>query len=417
MPKKIYMGGVCGMGMAPLALFAKSCGMDICGFDDHASKRVAALLEENGISVSGRFDADAAKSADAFVISSALKLRIGTDIPEGLNPRRRGKFLADEICRNRKLTAVVGSHGKSTVTAMLAHATRKLGAEAGYIVGAIPTGFSPSKFCEEGKPIFAEIDESDGTIENFSPEVCLALNADLDHIDQYADSSELAKMFERLFRRTKRHIIILAGDKILLDAALKSGKPFTQVEASSDFTETNARLAAEAFKRTLNLRKADEVYPNKKTFEDFSGVVRRQERLGNVGALEIYADYAHHPNEIKAFLSWFKERFPNRIVVFQPHRYTRTKRFAGEFAKILSEQDCPVYVAPVYAASEPFDPDGTSERIVRLSDKILPLGSFEEFDSLALRLAEDTKRDGIKRALAIVGAGDLYFQAKKIFKL
>ena len=380
MPKKIYMGGVCGMGMAPLALFAKSCGMDICGFDDHASKRVAALLEENGISVSGRFDADGAKSADAFVISSALKLRIGTDIPEGLNPIRRGKFLADEICRNRKLTAVVGSHGKSTVTAMLAHATRKLGAEAGYIVGAIPTGFSPSKFCEEGKPIFAEIDESDGTIENFSPEVCLALNADLDHIDQYADSSELAKMFERLFRRTKRHIVILAGDKILLDAALKSGKPFTQVEASSDFTETNARLAAEAFKRTLNLYKADEVYPNKKTFEDFGGVVRRQER-------------------------------------FQPHRYTRTKRFAGEFAKILSEQDCPVYVAPVYAASEPFDPDGTSERIVRLSDKILPLGSFEEFDSLALRLAEDTKRDGIKRALAIVGAGDLYFQAKKIFKL
>ena len=413
MPDKIYMGGVCGMGMAPLALFSKDCGMDVCGFDDHASVRVAAMLARNGIPVDDSFDAQKAAEADAFVISSALKLRVGSDISAGLNPVRRGRFLADRICRDRRLTAVVGSHGKSTVTAMLAHAVLKTGAEAGYIVGAVPTGFSPSKYCPQGYPLFAEIDESDGTIENFSPEVTLALNADLDHIDQYADSSELAKMFERLFSRTRRRVIILAGDEILLEAARRSGKPYTLVEAADDFTSTNARLAAAAFRETMSLKEP----LGCQIFSNFRGVIRRQERLGNIASLEVYADYAHHPNEIKAFLSWLKARFPNRIVVFQPHRYTRTKRFAREFADILSGQDCPVYVAPVYAASEPFDPDGTSAEILKFSKGVRQLESFEEFDVLTKKLAMEAAGGAPKRVLAIVGAGDLYFETKKILEL
>ena len=187
------MGGICGMGMSPLAAFLAEQGCEIDGLDDAPNPELKKKLEAIGVKFrapSGRYD--------GIVISTALARRKGEFEPfcAPENIMRRGECWA-KICKTRKLTAVVGSHGKSTVSALMAHAITKLGLDGGYLVGAIPNGFPMHRYCADGEVVISEIDESDATIENFSPEITVALNADLDHTDTYADEDKLAQMFAR----------------------------------------------------------------------------------------------------------------------------------------------------------------------------------------------------------------------------
>jgi len=399
------MGGICGMGMAPLALFLKADGLSVRGFDDGADPRVKNMLELAGITVDAAYDPALESAADEYVISSALARRIPTFRAQ--NILRRGVCLA-RACAKRRLVAVVGSHGKSSVTAMIAHCINKAERKnCGYLVGALPSRFSPAKYCRDGEVVVAEVDESDGTIENFEPEITVALNADLDHIDQYADSSKIEEMFLRLFARTRRKIILLEDDEILLRAAKASGKPFAVVKKREEFISTNRAIALKAYAEAFG-----EEAP-KNALEDFAGVRRRQEFLSAKSGALVVADYAHHPNEVSAFLKWFETHCAGgRItVVFQPHRYTRTRRFAAEFAYILSSlKNAETYLMNVYPASEPYDPLGSSEVVAALSEKISHLKSDTEFDALMRKKIADAANSKI----ALVGAGDIYFKAKRI---
>lgn len=132
MSHKFYMGGVCGMGMAPLAAFLKDEGADVQGFDDHANVEVKSALEKCRVKVGEKLDREIAANAQTFVISTALIRRLKdlqADFPQA-RIIQRGRSWA-ELCAPRRLTAVVGSHGKSTVSALLAHAVNALGLDAG----------------------------------------------------------------------------------------------------------------------------------------------------------------------------------------------------------------------------------------------------------------------------------------------
>lgn len=405
--RKFYMMGVCGMGMAPLAAFLKDSGADVEGFDHSPNFDVKSALEKCGVEFAAphRLDTDR-----TVVISTALKRKIGeiraaTGCGEIL---RRGECWA-QLCADRKLTAVVGSHGKSTVSALISHAALKMGLDFGYLVGAVPTDFPMHKYCGTGKPVVSEIDESDGTIENFSPEITVALNADLDHTDTYADNLKLAEMFARLFARTKKIILYPKSDKMLARIAAAAQTPSRAVETPPDFNAANRAMAAAAFGETFGIK------PQMSVFDDYRGLLRRQEMLLCTPQCSAIADYAHHPSEVKSFLEWFDGKFDGeKIVVFQPHRYTRTRRFAEDFARILGDfsERAQVCLLPVYAASEPFDPLGESTAIAEKSPRIKLVGGAEFF-----RMVEDKlKRSNAGRtSVAIVGAGDFYFEAKKFF--
>jgi len=407
MAEKFYMLGVCGMGMAPLAAFLKDGGADVSGFDDTPNAQIKSELEKIGV----RFEPMRPVSADTeVVISSALKRRIG-EIKSATNCRKlslRGECWA-RVCASRRLTAVVGSHGKSTVSALLAHAALKNGKTCGHLVGAIPNGFAMRRHCPDGERLVSEIDESDGTIELFSPDVCAALNADLDHIDTYPDGRSLEGMFERLFSRTKKAVLYPAGDGVLKRIAAKCKTPSRAVDAGGGFLRANRAMALAAYEETFG-ESADE-----SVFDDFAGLARRQEILCDTPKVRAVADYAHHPSEVKSFLDWFFARSEGeKIVVFQPHRYTRTRRFAREFAEILGEsaRQATVILLPVYPASEPFDPLGESGVIAQKSERIMLANPGE-----CLKIISDKLNapGAGKIDVAAVGAGDFYFAAKKFF--
>lgn len=396
------------MGMAPLALFLADGGCQISGFDDSPNGLVLDMLKAKGIKIEkSRLPQS---KVDEFIITSALK-RDANALKQADTEKflRRGEALA-EIARSRRLIGVCGSHGKTTTTSLIAHAILKNSIDAGFITGAIPIGFAPSKYCENGKFLVAELDESDGTIENFSPEITVALNGDLDHTDTYADFSSLEKMFERLFSRTERLVIIPKGDKLLTRAAQSSKAKILEVEVpANDFMAYDKNMALAALKEAFAENLSAEI------FNDFKGVARRQEVFASNEKLFAVADYAHHPNELRAFLNWLDTmECGKKLIFFQPHRYTRTKRFAADFKSILESRaklGDKVFVMPVYAASENFDAEAGSEILISQNVKLAQSGEMRNI------LEEFKNSDESKKSVAFIGAGDIYFEAKKIFNL
>ena len=408
MSEKYYMLGVCGMGMAPLASFLKDGGADVQGFDDCPNIQLKTKLENCGIVFAPLHKIEPDRK---IIISTALKRRTEEIAKEtGCNNISRRGECWSKICATRKLTAIVGSHGKSTVSALLAHCIIKNKKDSGYLVGAIPSNFPMHKYCPDGKPLISEIDESDGTIENFSPEVCVALNADLDHTDTYADTQKLEEMFERLFARTKKIVIYPENDEILSRVAKRSKTPSRAVKVDGGFMQINRAMAKIAYEETFGETLDDNA------FDDFCGLMRRQEIICNTPKLRAIADYAHHPNEVMSFLDWFAENFDGeKIILFQPHRYTRTRKFADDFAKILDSHatsNSRVLLLPVYPASEPFDPLGESDVISVKSARIM-LAKPEDFFKIITDKLNDKNTQKIN--VAIVGAGDFYFPAKEFF--
>ena len=396
------------MGMAPLALFLAEGGCKISGFDDSPNGLVLDMLKSRGIEIE---KSRVPKSkVDEFIITSALKRDADTlKKAEAGKFLRRGEALA-EIARSRRLIGVCGSHGKTTTTSLIAHAILKNSIDAGFITGAIPVGFLPSKYCECEKFLAAELDESDGTIENFSPEITVALNGDLDHTDTYADFFALEKMFERLFSRTERLVIIPKADKLLARAAKNAKAQVLEVEVpANDFMAYDKMMALAALNAAFGVKFGLE------NFDDFKGVARRQEVFVSNEKLFAVADYAHHPNELRAFLNWLDAReCARKLIFFQPHRYTRTKRFAADFKAILESRaklGDRVFVLPVYAASELFDAKAGSEILTSQNVKLARSGEMRDI------LEEFKNSDESRKCVAFVGAGDIYFEAKKIFNL
>lgn len=408
MPKKIFMGGICGMGMAPLALFMREGGCEISGFDDNPSGIVKDILANAKVDiVKNRMPEN---SVDEFIITSALKR--SADILKKANADaflRRGEALAN-IAKTRRLIGVCGSHGKTTTTTLIAHAILKKNLDAGFVTGAIPVEMPPAKYCESAKILAAELDESDGTIENFSPEITVALNGDLDHTDTYADFSALESMFKRLFLRTKKFVIIPNNDEVLKRACADIKAQVIEIEVpQNDFLEYDKRMALAALNTAFNENFGLEI------FDDFKGVLRRQEILVSNEKVFALADYAHHPREVRAFLEWLDANFSGKkLLFFQPHRYTRTKRFSQDFKDILNRRaklGDEVFVLPVYAASEIFDESASSKL---LASENVKLAEFAEMGNI---LEAFKKASESKICAAFIGAGDIYFEAKKLFKL
>lgn len=405
-----YMGGICGMGMAPLAAFLSQDKNNVSGFDDCANIEIQHYL--NSYKINSQLKVNSLEEFDTVVISTALKRRI--DEFKKLGAKKillRGQCWA-EICAKRRLMAIMGSHGKSSVSALVAHSINKYNLDCGWLVGAIPVGFEMHKYCAENKMVVSEIDESDATIENFSPEITVALNADLDHTDTYANWDDLENMFIRLFERTQKFVIYPENDKIIKKVASKFPVKSIPVKISNDFNTTNKIMARTLVEKMFSIELPTDA------FDDFKGIRRRQEYIFDNNKFSIIADYAHHPTEVKTFINAFKLQHSNKnkIVVFQPHRYTRTKQFADEFAQILDEcakDGTKVLLTPVYPASEVFDADGSSEKIAKKSKNgSIVLANCEEI----IRMINTLKLNANNTVVAIIGAGDLYFDIKKFLE-
>jgi len=427
--QRVFIAGIGGMGTAPLAILLSRMGCAVSGHDDNLQPAVRAHLEASGVAI----EADLPPGCGLVCASSALPGEhplLARARERGCRVMRRGELLA-EVSRQTKLVAVCGSHGKTSTTALIIEALDAAGATFSYVLGGLfrEEARAPARWTGSGTWLVAEIDESDGTIEAFSPCIAVALNFDWDHPAHYASPEALRGTFARLFGRTQQTVLLPAGCAQLAGAAAGSPARVVTYGEGGDYAAEVAdrelvlsgglggrfRLPGGApFNRTNALAALATVglmgvEVPEAAFAHFAGVRRRQDVLAERSGLRVLADYAHHPTEVAAFLGHVRAESPGRlVVVFQPHRYTRTKLYAAEFAAALAASD-EVMLLPVYGAGEPVDEAGMSGRIHDYfpPDREERVELFSGAEALRVALDALVAREPGPLTIAFVGAGDI----------
>ncbi|MDR0535741.1 MAG: UDP-N-acetylmuramate dehydrogenase [Puniceicoccales bacterium] len=404
----VHLLGVCGMGVGPLAIYMRGEGWRVSGWDDARGSPMEPFLRAAGIEL--RREPDWGVPPDVVGFSSAVKaghpVRVAAE-SAGVRLLRRGELLAEQMGR-KKLVMVCGSHGKTTTSAMLAQALDGAGMPTGYVLGALyrDPALPPARAVPESPWVVAEVDESDGTINHFAPEITVAVNLDWDHPDYYRTEADLEAVFAALFRRTRGAVFIpAASERLRRVAAAAAVDPILVEDGPGGFNAANERMALAVARHLAG-------HLGTPPLGRFSGMRRRQDVLFENTTLRVMADYAHHPTEIAALLSQLRHDDPGRRLhaIFQPHRHSRTRQYAGEFAAALSAADA-VALLPVYSAGEAPVEGGSTASVLAAAAGDPRFGFYEDQAALRNALAPLLAAARIPlpapATLVFAGAGDI----------
>lgn len=414
-PVKIHFIGISGAGMLPLSLCLKQSGSEVSGEDDGLTREAKEILEANQISVA---PVSMIRADDVVVVySSAVKHSHPSMVEAKQRAWKlvsRGKCLA-EIAKQKRLIAVAGSHGKTSTTGILIDLLERLGENPSYVIGGLfATGKPPGKWSDSNWMI-AEIDESDGTIEEFSPEITLILNADHDHHTQYETESEYRNVFKRLGERTTGKVILGDSLRESIGLCLNENKTvyprrFDDTAVQSNQIGRFSRLNQQIAMAALEVAGFDGLRLCMKTF---TPIRRRQSWHYFSPSLKVIEDYAHHPVEIAAIREGLRSAIPGKMIaVFQPHRYSRTLSLKNELAEELSKFDF-VYLLDVYEASEEPVLGGTGKDLYRACKSKFDHCDFVlDKEILLRRLADHAPTNG-PQIIVFLGAGRTDEMAKR----
>ncbi|MDR3317048.1 MAG: UDP-N-acetylmuramate dehydrogenase [Puniceicoccales bacterium] len=425
--ERIFMAGIGGAGMTALAIFLRGRGAVVFGFDDFLDDETAFFLGRWGIHTLGR----PAELPPCDVVIHTMAIGLGDPLLRDAHRREvavysRGAYLA-QILREQKLLAIVGSHGKTTTTAMVVGLLMERNFPFNYLLGGRFAGDLPPASYVGAPWTVAEIDESEASMELFSPHVTLALNLSMDHDSHYGTLENLQKTFLRFFARTVDRVFFPFGEEslrcfselhnghFLRDCLPRSGErltPFNRTNymaaaAVADYLCTNFANSSPGATGMDFSAKVVSSQKIEKNSLSWPAVWRRQTQLFSADGTGIMADYAHHPKEIEAFLGAYSGE--RSLTIFQPHRYSRTVAHGEEFLKILQNSPHAVLM-PTYGAFESFDGRGTAEGLAEeLAERRCPVPCLSDqklFDYL-----DNLRGRGAIDLFLFVGAGPIFSTA------
>jgi UDP-N-acetylmuramate--alanine ligase len=424
--RRLHFIGIGGAGMSGLALVCKKLGAEVSG-SDRAESSYMERLRAAGLDPAVGHDAANLPEGAEVVVSTA----IGEDNPElalarerGVEPLHRGALLA-ELCAEKRLIAIAGTHGKTTTTAMAAWALRGLGADPAFFVGGEVPGLGAGGEAAnagwgEGEWAVAEADESDASFLRLAPEIAVVTNLEMDHHSRWGSLGELRGAFAEFLSAAGAAVLpadggldeLAPGGAAARFDASAPGPADLELAVPGAHNRANARAALAA----IGMAGLD-AGAAASALRDFPGVRRRLELKGRRGGFRIYDDYAHHPTEVRAALAALRELGPARLlVVFQPHLYSRTRALAEEFGAALASAD-ELAVLDVYPARE--EPVGelagvSGLRVARAAADRMggrPVWWLPESEAarraLAARL-DDGPAGAEPGILATIGAGDVF---------
>lgn len=396
--KRIHFVGIGGAGMSGIALVLKNLGFDVSGSDIQASD-VTERLTKEGIRVTIGHRAENCADAEVVVFSTA----VAEDNPElvfarshGIPVIRRAEMLA-ELMRLKFSIAISGSHGKTTTTSLVTHILTRAGLDPTAVIGGRIVGAETGARLGQSEYLVAEADESDRSFVLLYPSIAVVTNIEPEHLDYYRNIQDLKREFLRFVNRVPFYgSVILCVDcpavrslrnrvqRRVVTYGVDNEADFTIRDLqlyrfSSAFTVIYKKQAVGRFSLAMagkhNVQNAlaaiavgVELGVDFATIEQglatFTGVHRRLEKRGEVNGVAVFDDYGHHPTEIRMTIAALRHAFPGQqiLVVFQPHRYTRTKLLAEEFGTAFDQAD-EVLITPIYAAAEPPIP-GVDERLI-----------------------------------------------------
>lgn len=438
----IHFVGIGGIGMSGIAELLLNLGYRVSGSDLSATD-ITRRLQKLGGTVYRGHAAKNVEGADVVVTSSAIP----ADNPEVTAARQtaiplipRAEMLA-ELMRLKYSIAVAGAHGKTSTTSLVAAVLGAGKLDPTVVIGGKLKGIGTNAVLGWGDYLVAEADESDGSFLKFSPTIAVVTNIDSEHLDFYRNLAEIQDVFLDYIDRIPFYglaVLCLDNEPVqeLIPRIKKRFRTYG-LNPQADFAAKNvttqglqSRFSVDHMGETLgeivlNLPGTHNVYNAlasvavgveldipfktiKAALETVDGVQRRMEIKGTVGDIIVVDDYGHHPTEIKTTLEAVAAGWPERrkVVIFQPHRYSRTQALFDEFTRAFYQSDLLV-VLPIYAASEKAIPGIDAEA---LFDGIRAHGHKDaiyapDFDA-ALALLEERVAAG--DLVLTMGAGDVW---------
>jgi UDP-N-acetylmuramate--alanine ligase len=383
----IHFVGIGGIGMSGIAELLIHLGYKVSGSDLKLSPITRRLEKKGGIIFQGHSKAQV-ESASVVVTSTAIT----AENPEVVQAKKlsipiipRAEMLA-ELMRIKYSIAVSGAHGKTSTTSMISQILNTAGLDPTVIIGGLLKGLDTNALHGKGEYIVAEADESDGSFLKYSPAIAAVTNIDLEHLDFYKDIEDIKNNFVQFINSVPFYgLAILCLDNEHIQDILPRVKVRYTTFGMTAQSDLQAReisfMGSKSFFKVFHHEKLlGDINLNiagkhnisnalasiavgleltisfktiKKALEQIEGVKRRLEIKGEKKGILVMDDYGHHPTEIMATLTAIRESYRGKrmIVVFQPHRYTRTKGLFHEFTRSFYESDI-LIVLPIYAASE-----------------------------------------------------------------
>lgn len=384
--KHVYLIGIGGIGMSGLARYFKRLGCAVAGYDRTETELTRALVNE-GIPViyhddvaqiPAAFQSPGPQSLVIFTPAIPKELQIKNVLLErGFELHKRSEVLGI-ISASRFTIGVAGTHGKTTTSTMIAHILKDTGYDCSAFLGGISTNYNSNVLFGDNNTVVVEADEYDRSFLTLHPNIAIVTSADADHLDIYGDKSHLEESFQLYLDR-----VVPGGKKII-----KAGLPFR-----GDISYANSKGEAAAYADNIivkdghfhfdycygdvmiqdiklgipgthnvenavaaitvallldiDLRKIVEALGN------FKGIKRRFEYIVKNESHVYIDDYAHHPEELRAFIGSMRQLYPNKklTLVFQPHLFTRTRDFVDGFAEVLGQVD-ELLLMEIYPARE-----------------------------------------------------------------
>lgn len=443
-PVRIHLIGVAGAGMSGLARMLLEMGHLVSGCDRVTSDETERL-QQAGLTFSCPHNPNAVKDAEIVIYSSAIRednVALAAARERGCLCMRRAECLA-AILNNKKGVVVAGTHGKTTTSSLTAHLLREGRLRPCHYVGAeIPVLGANAHWNADSAYLIAEGDESDGTLVNYRPEHSIILNIEAEHLDFYRDLDHIKSVFRQLCNQTRGKIFYCKNDVGANDVCSAYPNSVSYGWQDADYTATDITVKRGRTLYTINrqgtpLGRVELGVPGKhnvlnslaataaaleigcdfasitRGLASFAGARRRFETKYLSRNYRIVDDYGHHPTEIAATLQTAASLKPNRLVVlFQPHRYSRTKLLRDDFGRVLQQAD-QLFVADVYPASEPPIPGISGQTIVDAVRENGPLkAEFLPDLSLAHHKVGNMLRPG--DLLLTLGAGNVHQAGSRI---
>ena len=390
--KHIHFVGIGGAGMCGIAEVLKNQGYKVSGSDIKASK-TTAQLEENGIKVYIGHSPDNIKDANVIVVSTAIdpeNPEIKTAIEQRTPIVRRAEMLG-ELMRYRHGIAVAGTHGKTTTTSLITCMLAEENMDPTYVIGGLLNRTGVNAALGASRYIVAEADESDATFLHLQPMAAIVTNIDADHMDTYGGSFDVLKdTFVQFLQKLPFYgLAVVCGDdanvreimprigRPLLTYGFNEDNDIRAVDVDQDGMRTHfsvLRKNREPLRVTVNQPglhnvlnalaaigiATDEGVSDGaicRALEGFSGVGRRFQVQGEFehenGSITLVDDYGHHPKEVEATIKAARQSHPDRrlVMMFQPHRFSRTRDCFDDFVDVLSQVD-QLLLLEVYPAGE-----------------------------------------------------------------
>jgi len=451
---KIYFVGIGGIGMSGIAELMHEIGYTVYGSDKIESENVKRL-KKIGINVKIGHDKKNLRKVNAVVFSSAISQK-NPEIQEAkkkLIPIVSRADMLSELMKNKKCIAVAGSHGKTTTTSLVGNILESGKLDPTIVNGGIINSLSKNNKFGKGRWMVVEADESDGSFLKLPHEISIITNLDIEHLDYYKTPKKLYSSFEKFIMNLPFYgTSIVNEDDINLKTIIRKNDTRRIITFSIKNKKSNVFVDKIYFDNRysyfrLNFNLTDSKLPKSYTYKlkasglhnvyngtasiiaghligvknsfikdalkNYIGVKRRFTHLGKINSADIYDDYAHHPTEIAATLSGAKQIHKNIIVVFQPHRYSRTKLLFNDFIKTLSKIN-KLYLLDTYSAGEKILKGYETKNIfikLKKSNKKVVYTSNKNLYSL---IYNETKK---KNIIIFMGAGSISKIAHNFIKI